>query len=75
MGSPEPCAGENSGLIFLFMLMSYFILLTMCICIFMHICVCVCNTYMGPQKLEEGLRSPDDGIKGGCELPDIDARN
>lgn len=71
MGSPETCAGENSRLIFiyLFMLMSYFILLTMCICIFVHMCVfvsmCVCDTYMGPQRLEEGLRSPGDGIKGG----------
>jgi hypothetical protein len=27
-----------------------------------------------PQRLEEGVRSPETGIKRGCDLPDVGAR-
>lgn len=33
------------------------------------------HMYAGPQRSEEGIRSPDNGVTRGCEMPNVGAEN
>lgn len=43
--------------------------------IFTCMYLCLACVYRCPQKPEEGVRTPRDGLTGGCESPDMDAGN
>lgn len=43
--------------------------------IFTCMYLCLACVYRCPQKPEEGVRTPRDGLTGSCESPDMDAGN
>lgn len=39
------------------------------------LCVGLCMSVQCPRRLEEGVKSPEAGVTGHCEPPDVGARN